>query len=349
MTENKNAEALGITPDQTVLMPDGEIIPTSDLINPGGGDAPVKKQAPVVIEKNPNIAEGTVMLSLELGRITNSRRLPSQTDAIETEADRKMLRVSVDLFDSKELKAVNKFLNTQVKKGVKAVTVPSFFRGGMYLVKHEAVDELDAQLDKWSKELEPLVEVFATVSEAQKEEARVRLGKAFDGTKYPTPEQIKGIFRIEWRWLTLETPDSLKKVSKAIWKREAEKAEAALATASEDITTLLAAEAKGLADHMVERLTPGEDGKRKVFHHTLVGNITEFLKNFSLRNMGSSTELDEQVKRMRSLLEGVDVKTLKENATLRDDISSGFAEVAGSLDTMVRVKPKRFIDLSKEG
>ena len=46
---------------------------------------------PVVVEKNPNIAEGTVILSMEIGKVTNTRKLPSKTEAIQTEVDRKML------------------------------------------------------------------------------------------------------------------------------------------------------------------------------------------------------------------------------------------------------------------
>jgi hypothetical protein len=302
---------------------------------------------PVVVEKNPNIATGTVILSMEIGKVTNTRKLPSQTEAIQTDVDRKMLRVSVDLYDSKELKAVTKFLGT-VSRDVKAVSVPSFFRGGMYLVKHEAVEQVDSMLYEAEKSLEPLVSIFSAVAEDRKEEASLRLGSAFDGAKYPSPEAIKSLFHIEWRWLTLETPDSLKKVSKAIFEREAKKAEAALQSATEDITKLLAAEAKGLADHMVERLTPGEDGKQKVFRNSLTGNITEFLKNFSLRSMGSSEELDAQVARMRVLLEGIDAKELRDNATLRDDLGAGFSKVAVVLDGLVQDKPLRFMDLSKE-
>jgi hypothetical protein len=298
----------------------------------------------VQIEQNPNIASGTVVLNLEIGRITNTRRLPKNTEAIETEADRKMLRVSVDLYDSKELRNVTKFLS-QLKQRIKGKTVPSFFRGGMYLVKHEAVEEVDEILIEATKQFEPLVEAFASIAEEAKEDARKRLGPAFDGTRYPTPEQIKAIFRIEWRWLTLETPDSLKKVSVNIFQREAKKAEEALQSATEDITMLLAAEAKGLADHMVDRLTPDDDGKRKVFHRTLVSNLSEFLNNFSLRAIGTSEELNDQVKRMRDLLEGIDVKDLKQNATLRQDVSDGFAKVAGRLDELVRNKPRRFMDL----
>jgi len=300
----------------------------------------------VKIEKNPNLAEGTVVLDMEIGRITNSRRLPKHTDAIETDADRKMLRVSADLYDSKELKAVNRFLHF-TSKWVKGKSSPSFFRGGMFLVKHEVVEEIHDYLLQREQELEPLVEVFATVADERKEEARKRLGRAFDGSKYPTPEQIRAQLRIEWRWLTLETPDSLKQVSESIWKSEKEKAQDQLESAVQGIEAMLAQEAKGLADHMIERLTPGEDGKQKVFRNSMVTNLTEFLDNFSFRAIGTSQELSAEVERMRKLLEGVDPKALRENATLRDDVAEKFVEVSKKLDTMVTAKPKRFIDLGE--
>lgn len=299
-------------------------------------------------EQSESLNEVTMILNLELGRVTNRRKLASETEAIETEVDRDMLHVSVDLFDAPELKACQKFLNA-LKAQVRDLSVPArHLRGGMYMVKIEAIEQVDSLIEMSKAEFTPLVHAFADVVEDRREEARERLGKAYDASKYPTKEQVLTIYKIKHSWLTLGTPSSLKKLNKAIYDREVQKAEEGLKVAVQEITTMLTIEAKKLADHMVERLTPDADGKPKVFRNSIVSNITEFLANFNLRNVGTSVELETQVSRMRKLIEGVNPDDLRDSDQLREDVADGFKKVSETLNTLVVDQPVRFMDLSKE-
>jgi hypothetical protein len=299
-----------------------------------------------VVEQKQNLAEGTVMLNLSLGQVSNRKKIDSDTAAIDTEIDKDMLHVGVDLYDSKELRACQSFL-ARMKLGVKSKAVPSFFRGGIYLVKHEGVEEVHEMLNKAIKDFEPLVDAFAAVAEERKEESRSRLGPAFNAAFYPTPEAIKSLYSIKWNWFTMQAPDSLKKINSDIYEREIEKAEQSFQTAATGINTMLAAEAKKLVEHMVERLTPGPDGKAKVFKRNSIEAIQKFLDGFSLRDIGTTEELQKQVSLMGQLIEGVDPKSLRQSDSLREDVSKGFKKVAKALDAIVIEKPKRFIDLTE--
>jgi hypothetical protein len=299
-----------------------------------------------VVEQKQNLAEGTVMLNLSLGQVSNRKKIDSDTAAIDTEIDKDMLHVGVDLYDSKELRACQSFL-ARMKLGVKSKAVPSFFRGGIYLVKHEGFEEVDEILHKAVKDFEPLVDAFAAVAEERKEESRARLGPAFNAAFYPTPEAIKSLYSIEWNWFTMQTPDSLKKLNAAIYEREVNKAEQSFKTAADSINTMLATEAKKLVEHMVERLTPGPDGKVKVFKRNSIEAIQKFLDGFSLRDIGTTEALQTEVQRMGQLIDGVDSKSLRQSESLREDVSTGFKKISKALDDIVIEKPKRFIDLSE--
>src|SRR3972149_11329234 len=114
---------------------------------------------------NPNttaLAEATLILNLEIGKVSNRRKLDSQTDAIETDVDRTMLHLSVELFDAPELKACQRYL-WNLKAQVLAKTVPSFLRGGMYMVKLEAVKEIDDLIAEAQDGFQPVVQAFADV------------------------------------------------------------------------------------------------------------------------------------------------------------------------------------------
>jgi len=290
-------------------------------------------------------AEATVILNLDLGKVTNRRRIDSDTDAVDTEIDREMLHIGIDLFDAKELRDCQNF-QARLKNGIKHYCVPSFFRGGMYMVKMEAIEIVDKMIYDAIEEFRPLVEAFANVVDQRRDESKERLGPAFDASAYPNREQVLGAYRIDHRWLTMGTPDSLKKISLEFFNREKAKAEKTLQRATEGITALLAAEVKELGDHLVERLTWDESdpqAKPKQIRKSAVENIRAFLETFSLRNIGTSEELEEQIAKIDKLLTDVDAKDLRMNAKLREDVKKGFKEVSKSLDIIITEKPKRYM------
>lgn len=298
---------------------------------------PLKVQVPT------NLADTTVILNLELSRVNNTARLKSDTKAVKTDIDRKMLHLSVSLFDSKELRECWNFLYA-LKAQIWRMTVPSFLRGGLYMIKVEGVEEVENLLNKAVEDFQPLVNSFAAVVDEQREKSKKMLGPAYDPSKFPSQEEVLQAFGIKWNWLSMSTPSSLKQIQKGLFEKEAAKAEESLRNAVEEIVVMLTVEAKELCDHLVERLTPNEDGKPKVFRESAVSNITEFLAHFNMRAVGTTKELQEQVERMRKLLSGVDAKTLRDNDQLKADVHAGFAKVAASLDKLVIAKPSRYIE-----
>jgi hypothetical protein len=146
----------------------------------------------------------------------------------------------------------------------------------------------------------------------------------------------------------MSTPTSLKKISIELFEQEKAKAEETIKAATDNITALLAAEAKGLSDHLIERLTPNEDGTPKQLRKSAVNNISSFLDTFKLRNIGTSGALESQILRMQELIKGVDAKDLRMNETLRNDIAVGFKEVTEVLDRLVIEKPKRYMATAEE-
>lgn len=293
-------------------------------------------------ELETSLTEATVILNLDFGKFTNRRKISSDSESIDTDIDRDSLHVGVDLIDAPELRACQTF-QSRLKAKIKPYTVPSFFRGGMYLVKLEAVQIVNDIIKKAKVDFVPIVQAFADVVDVRKEEAKDRLKGEFDASLYPTREDIIAVYRIENSWLSMTTPTSLKKISVEFFELEKAKAEETLKAATENITAMLAAEAKGLGDHLLERLTPNEDGTPKQLRKSAVNNITDFLSTFKLRNIGSSAALENQILRMQELVKGVDAKDLRMDESLRTDLASGFKEVTTALDRLVIDRPKRYM------
>jgi hypothetical protein len=292
------------------------------------------------------IAQDTVILNLTIGKVTNRNTVSSKSENIQTDIDPDMLHVSVDLYDSEELSKCNRFL-ANLKLDVRKLSMPSFLKGGMYMVKHEAVQVVDDLVRKARKDFRPLVEAFADVADEQKEEARGRLGHAFNDSRYPSKAQIMEIFSIDYNWFTMGTPDSLARIDKDMFEREKNKKALMIEQAADQITKMLALEAKGLADHLVTRLSPDVDGQPKRLHKSAITKITAFLDGFNFRNIGSSKELERQMEEMRAILDGVDAPALRVDDTLKDGVKSKFTVLSKELDDLITTET-RYINFEEE-
>ncbi len=292
------------------------------------------------------IQQETVILSLDLGKVTNRRTVSSDTDSIDTEVDRKMLHVGIDLFDSQELRDCINYQQS-VKYEIRGkYSVPSFLKGGMYMVKLAAIPMVEEILKQAQENFGVVVEAFAAVVNKRRDEAKERLKGEYDESLYPTEEQVRDSFRIDWAWYTVGTPEALKKISEEFFNSEKDKHAKQLEAASDGVNALLAAEAKKLSEHLVERLTPDEEGNQKQIRKSAVDNVKNFLETFQLRSIGTSEELREQIAKIDKLVSGVDARDLRVNDSLKASVSEGFKEIAAALDALVVSKPKRYMGKS---
>lgn len=294
-----------------------------------------------------NLGESTSILNLRLGRVSNRKRLDSDSTAIETEVDRDALHISKELFEAPELQACYAYMSA-LKAQVRAYSAPAkHLRGGMYMVKTAAIPAMRGILEKAKGEFAPIVSEFANVVNLRRDEARVRLGPAFDAADYPNKEQVLGAFSIEWDWLTLATPSALKRISQEFFDQEKEKAESSFKHAVKNIEGLLLADIKKMVDRVVDRLTPDATGKKKIFRDSLVTNAKEFVSTFTFRNVSDSIALDAEVARLAKLLDGADPELLRSNDKIREDIALGFKQVQLSLDSMMEAAPERAFNLAE--
>jgi hypothetical protein len=130
-------------------------------------------------------------------------------------------------------------------------------------------------------------------------------------------------------------------VKAEIWAREEQKARAAWQTAIEESTATLAAGFSDLVSHMVERLTPGQDGRPKIFRDSLVSNLAEFLETFEMRNLAGNTDLAEHVATARQLLAGVTPDRVRRSQGMREALAERFSELKAALDATLIAAPRR--------
>lgn len=290
------------------------------------------------------IPERTVCLVAELRRVGNRKKVSSAQ--VEVDADRDAISVSKTLLDAPQLLAIVNF-DTTIRRFITAHCLPSFFRGGVFLLPLVSLENVEAKLRDLQRERERLVEEFLADYPALVEQARARLRGLFESSDYPPVESVRQEFAFVWSYMAFEVPATLEAIDREIFNREREKAALHWDEAAANIQTLLRANMLELVNNMTERLAPTGDGQRKIFKNSLVSNLTEFLRNFDARNIADDTELARVVAQARELLSGVDPQLLRDSDNVRANVQNGFAQVRQELGSMLANRPVRRIVMAE--
>lgn len=292
---------------------------------------------------NIELFKNACAFSLTCRRMGNSRT--GNMEEIETDADKKRLRLKKQLIVSPEYEAIAQF-QRDVAKYCKARTMPSFVRKGLQLIKVSAVQEIDLYLKARAAELsEDFVPKFVKGYPEQVKTAASALKGQFDLANYPTIDTLPSLFRFEWDFLAFNVPENL---PPEIRKAEQEKIEKKFAEAQEQILSALRLAFRELVNHAVDRLkaVPGE--KPKTFQKTMVENINEFLNTFNFRNMMSDEALEGLVMSASRVMKGITTEKLRESESVRENVAAKFQEIKATLDTMIVNKPSRVFDMEDE-
>jgi hypothetical protein len=92
---------------------------------------------------------------------------------------------------------------------------------------------------------------------------------------------------------------------------------------------------------MVERLTPGDDGRPKVFRDSLVSNLADFLETFEARNLANNADLAAHVATARQLLSGLTPDRLRTSQGAREVLAERFGALKTALDATLIDAPRR--------
>jgi hypothetical protein len=287
------------------------------------------------------IAEATQCIEISL-RAPLFRRQMSSEDIINSEeTDPNFIRVSKDLVNQKELRALRE-LDRKFREWLKLRTVPSpMLRRGMYLVPASLVEAVEGRLDALRAEREAQVLAFAGKYDELKKEAAERLGPHFDAGDYPPLDSVVAAFSVEVRYRNLDVPGTLGRISKDLVERERARVEAEWSDTREEIQAALRVAFRGLVDHAVERLGV-EDGKPRKFKNSMIDKMNEFLSTFDARNLTDDAELRRLTEQARSLINDVDVKKLRQDIGVRADFRAAFERIKSQMDTMVTPRGRRF-------
>lgn len=293
--------------------------------------APVRKAA---------LLDNAVLLRLKFSRYGTSRKVA--TSQVEVNTDKRLLRVSKQILDSQEADAIGK-IERQINAWVESQCLPSAIDKALWFVPLANVESVNARLKEMSAERLEAIESLCAVLPTLEERDRDQLKDLYSQTDYPSPEALRSAFAMEWYFLALTAPRSLEAVSEEMYMEAKRRMEQNIATATESVQAVLREQFKKLVDHMVDRLTPEEDGRKRIFKDSLTSNFKEFLAKFSTMNITEDDDLDKLVQNARRLLDGVEPDALRDLDDLRRGILIDFEKIQSLTDELIENEPTRRI------
>jgi hypothetical protein len=292
-----------------------------------------------------DLSKATTALVVNFHKVGNRRKVSSQL--VEVDAAKEWISVSKRILEGKELEAISSCDN-RVRKYLEARALPSMLKKGIYLMPNGFVVEVDAKLKEFVAEREALVQKFIKAYKRIVAEAKEALAGLFDQIDYPEAEELGAMFFLKWRYISFNTPASLEHISAEIYAEEKEKAQAQWVEATDAIQKLLRANMAELVNHLVEKLTPSEDGKKKKFKNATIDRLSEFLQTFRQRNVTNDSELEKLVSDAEKLIAGTNPDLLRSDDAARELAQKGFAKIAAAMSPMIEETHKRKIKFQDE-
>ena len=302
-------------------------------------------ESQITIVPHKSIFDKAVCLSISRNFPKLSKALPKER--IQTTGDKSKFHGSKDLYNSVHLK---KLVNLEIALDAtikRYASAPFPLKTGVYILARDLYNTVEAAIAKHIAEREVLINDFCNDYDAEVAKAKEFQGDAFDPSDYSTGANVKKHFKFSWHYLTMDVAENLGQVSKDALQRENEKMEAVWQDVRESSKAILRVQVAGMVNRLVERLTPAEEGKRKILRSNALDPLNEFIATFNSRDLTGDLELQSLVHKMQQLVNGVSPQMLKDAEGLKATTLQGFTEVKAVLDTMVVDAADRDIDLGE--
>lgn len=236
---------------------------------------------------------------------------------------------------------------TRARRYWKSMTV--FFPvKGVRLIRRDLMDSFDAQMKLFRDELKSATDDLLGEYKDLKKQARQQLGQLYNPSDYPDAESLLDEFTITWGYPSIDPPNYLKELNPRLYEQEQARVAARFEEAMGVAQQALAAEMADLVNHLVDRLTPGEDGKRRALSDKAIAGLTEFVTKFQSISVHTSPELDAMVKQIEQISKGVDLQAMKQNPDAQQHLFGTMTTLKEQIDSMLVEAPNRKIDLEDE-
>ena len=261
------------------------------------------------------VARAAMLVDLNIA-IYSGRKQDRTTQAEVTLAkgsgSKKAASVYKNLFaECKELEAITKF-QARARSEHYRLTLPWNDRGARLLPTISLLDYKQV-MNRYQQEFDRLVDAFLIKYSTLVAAAAFQLGTLFDRNEYPDAAQVARRFRMDIAFVPLPTSGDFRldvesEVQRELMEQYDRRLAEQLASATKDSWDRLYEALARLSD----RLTVSEDGKKKIFHDTIVTGAVELCELLTAMNVTQDPQLESARRQLQEVLLGVSPKELRD-------------------------------------
>ena len=261
------------------------------------------------------VARSAMLVDLNIS-VYSGRKQDKSTQAEVTIAkgsgSKKAASVYKNLFaECKELENITKF-QARARAEHYRMTLPWNDHGARLLPTISLMD-YQKTMGRFRSEFDLLVEAFLDKYDTLVAAAAFQLGTLFDRGEYLTRNQVAQRFRMDSSFTPLPTAGDFRldvesTVQRELVEQYERKLEEQLTQANRDAWDRLHTALTKLSD----RLVVEEDGKKRVFHDTLVTGAVDLCELLTAMNITKDPQLESARRQLEAVLSGVTPKELRE-------------------------------------
>lgn len=305
---------------------------------------------PAIETAQGGLFDRAVLLSVSFRSWGRSRKLAPSQYQVSVDDKAKRTRASKKLLeDATEIKAIATLMaETRAWLDARAA-VCSALKGGVYLWPVASLVPAFTYLEAQVVILEDLVHTLVSRWDALVAADMASLQDVADARDYPSALEIAASYSISWVALEAGAPGALARVDQAAYEDAQRRAGELWESALDAGVSALVGELDGMLGHLVDVLTPAEDGKAKRFHATTVSKLDEWVELYRGKApILQRADLDAAVDRVRAMLRGVDAAGLKGQDAMRATVTARAGEIRETLSGLVETAPRRMMALFDE-
>jgi hypothetical protein len=231
-------------------------------------------------------------------------------------------------------------IKSQASSYWRSMTLP-YPQEGVRLIKQSDVAPFEDKMREFRERLAAAAANLQLEYETIKNAAREKLGDLFNPSDYPAT--LEGVFDVRWEYPPVEPPNYLMTFNPELYEQEQQRIQHRFESAVVMAENAFAEQLQEMVEHLIERLTDDPGGEKKVFRNAAVENFKDFYENFRRMNVRSNAQLEGLIQQANDLVSGVDVKELRKDKNLRQDLSQQMSQVKTALDNLITNAPRRRI------
>jgi hypothetical protein len=282
-----------------------------------------------------NVFELGTLVILETKVWNATKKVPASRviEGVET----KWVNASKKLIDQARLKDI-KTIRGQARHYIEAVSLP-FPIYGMAFVPKASVPKVEARLSEYRAEFEQLADAFSEGYEEYIDEAKGELGELFSETDYP--QSIRSRFSMQWKFLEMQVPGKLKKISPEVYEQEMRKFQEMMEDAQQTAVLALREGFMEVISQLTNAITGKLDGRPRTIQQRSLQKIEKFFESFQEKNVFKDKELQKVIEQARDIVADIDTDDLKRSNVLAEFINGQLKDVSQELVALTETQKRK--------